>query len=490
MKTRECPPAPASLIESMRDVGYDLSSAIADLIDNSISAGATNIDIRLDTEEPVLAFIDDGCGMSDEELLSAMRHGSQSPRDIRGTDDLGRFGLGLKTASLSQCRQLTVVTRKNSATHAACWDSDFVEEHNSWMLQILSDQEISALPFYEQIPSQGTMVLWRQMDRLCADVPQKKLADHLYRRIDVARESIALVFHRFLLGKVRRKKVEIKINGDPVESFDPFVEESEACQRLPEEVMRVRGEKVRIVPFILPHHKKLSVTEWERSGGIGGHLKNQGFYVFRNNRLIIHGTWFGLARKSEITKLARVQIFIPSSMDEVWRVDIKKSSAQIPPEVEAHLRRIIDPILENAKRPHTSRGVRVFQENQLPLWTRRVSHDQFLYELNEDHPVISELIGALDGDRQKLLRSLLRNVGKALPMASLYSDLAQNTVADPIWEEHDIQLQVNEVVGRFLRDGKSQELVLNTLLASEPYKSFPRVCKEAVDFYYKTEGRK
>src|SRR5262245_18928842 len=103
----DVPPNAPSLVNSMCASGYDLDSAVADIIDNSISARATSVRIIVheDGESSWIAIADDGWGMDDETLRNAMTFGCIDPEEARAPDDLGRFGLGLKTASLSQCRR-------------------------------------------------------------------------------------------------------------------------------------------------------------------------------------------------------------------------------------------------------------------------------------------------------------------------------------------------------------------------------------------------
>jgi hypothetical protein len=252
------PPRASSLTESMRDIGYSLETAIADIIDNSIAAGAAEINIRFDfeTSAPRLGIIDNGRGMTRDELIDAMRHGSKHPRAERAADDLGRFGLGLKTASFSQCRRLTVVSIQNGTMEAAVWDLDTVSEKDEWVLGILEPEEIARLPYISELGTTGTMVLWESLDRLCDNaLPSKEL---LYEKIELVDRHLALVFHRFLSGDIKGKKIEIKMNGHAIEAFDPFCLSNKATQLLPEEICRVRGHEVKIQPYILPHHSKLS----------------------------------------------------------------------------------------------------------------------------------------------------------------------------------------------------------------------------------------
>ena len=207
-------PNASAIVASLRSIGYSFSTALADLIDNSISAGAKNVDIGFRTQpEPYVAILDDGCGMSYEELLNAMRHGGEGPSQARHSADLGRFGLGLKTASLSQCRQLTVVTLKAAVLSASRWDLDVVEQHGDWTLQILDDAEIAPLPRLVELLAQesGTIVLWRDLDRALEGSLQPDAG--LSRLIDDSREHLALVFHRYINPTPTESGCAISINS-------------------------------------------------------------------------------------------------------------------------------------------------------------------------------------------------------------------------------------------------------------------------------------
>ena len=325
------PPSAACLSASMRDLGYSLETSIADLIDNSISAGADKIDIFCDVsgEQPVVVILDNGRGMTSDELLNAMRHGTSNPRQQRSPLDLGRFGLGLKTASFSQCRSLTVVTIKDQATSGAEWDLDRIDTEDDWVLSILDDTDIQSLPYVEQIGNQGTAVIWQKLDRLVEDEAGDRRDEIVNEKIEAVHRHLSLVFHRFLSGEVKGfAKIALKVNGHRVNAFDPFCRKNPATQVLPEEIIQIDGAEVRMQPYILPHHSRLSASEYDFYQDRSDFISNQGAYVYRNGRLMAWGDWFRLVPKGEATKLARVQIDFPNSLDEAWTIDIKKSRAR------------------------------------------------------------------------------------------------------------------------------------------------------------------
>lgn len=429
MQERILSPHAASLSQSMRDLGYSLETAIADLIDNSITAAAENIHIFLEiahSGNSCLAIIDDGCGMSEEELLEAMRPGSRDPREKRDADDLGRFGLGLKTASFSQCKSLTVVSRKDGKLFAAQWDLDLLNSRNEWVVTILSEEEVSKFPFIDELGKCGTYVLWQKLDRLLESDAHERSKTNAYDKLAVVEKHLALVFHRYISGDYKKRKIAIHINGHTVEAFDPFCISNKATQLLQEEIVRIDGQEVRIQPYILPHHSKLSKKEYEFYRSRSDFVSNQGAYVYRNGRLMAWGDWFRLVPKSEATKLARVRIDFANALDERWTIDIKKSRAHPPYQVREKLRQIINRITEQSKRVHAGRGNRLFEEQEQPLWVRYSDRTGIRYALNRDHPLVETIENRLDDDSRKAFEDVLLVMERSVPLEAIYADYSSS----------------------------------------------------------------
>ena len=227
-------PHAAALIEGLRDIGYSLETAISDIIDNSITAGAHRIEIVTETysDEPYIAIIDDGLGMTEDELVAAMRPGSRNPLATRDEPDLGRFGLGLKSASFSQCRRLTVVSRRSGQTSAAIWDLDDVAERNEWAVQL--PDHFDLIPGIEKLGQQGTLVLWQKLDRLTGGYSHNaaKRAEVINQRIAETERHLRLVFHRFMEDA---KPLRILLNGRLLRPLDPFARKNPATISDPEE---------------------------------------------------------------------------------------------------------------------------------------------------------------------------------------------------------------------------------------------------------------
>jgi hypothetical protein len=419
------PPSAASLSASMRDLGYSLETAIADIVDNSISANATLIDIvcNLSGAKPSLAIIDNGRGMSGDEIIDAMRHGAVNPKEERGPKDLGRFGLGLKTASFSQCRTLTVISAKDGRVEGAVWSLDRIDALDDWMLSILDDDDLAANEYSVRLGQCGTVVVWTDLDRLFEDETGFRRDEIVNEKLGIVERHLSLVFHRFLSGEVKgRKKISITLNGHPVLPFDPFCRRNMATQILPEEVVYVGDIAVQMQPFILPHHSRLTASEYDFYQSRSDFISNQGAYIYRNGRLMAWGDWFRLIPKGEATKLARVQIDFPNCLDESWTIDIKKSRARPPHPVRERLRQIIAQISGRSTTVHRGRGKRLFEETTSPLWERFADHGGIRYGVNGQHPLIEALRAKLTRDDVRSINIILDSIAASLPVEMIYSD--------------------------------------------------------------------
>lgn len=476
------PYAPA-LIESMRAVGYSLESAIADLVDNSISAGATLVRVEFRPfGEPYAAVIDNGRGMAPDELTEAMRHGGKSPLDMRSPQDLGRFGLGLKTASLSQCRKLTVVSLKDGFLSARCWDIDLVAEREAWVLSVPDTEcEIRLLPHVEDILRQGrgTVVIWQNMDRLSAG--EASIESALGIKMDRVREYLSLVFHRYIAGETGLASLQIEINNNTVQPVDPFLSSHKATQPLYEDIFTVEDQEVRVQPYILPHISKLTREELKLAGGEEGLRRNQGFYVYRNSRLIIRGTWFRLARAEELTKLARVRVDIPNSLDHLWTLDIKKSSAHPPEVVRRNLGRTVERIAERSRQTYTFRGRNTRRDGIIHTWNRIEGRSGISYCINRDHPAVGALAGTMDDDQRRLFRHVLDAIESSYPADALYADIAADkpraTDAPSRDALKELAFQILDAATH-LPGGRST--LLNNLHLIEPFSTHPEIADEII----------
>lgn len=474
MNSINMPPYAPTLIESTRAIGYSLEAAIADIIDNSIAARAKKVDISFfPIGDAYISVLDNGAGMSELELNIAMQYGSRNPAEIRDKKDLGRFGLGLKTASLSQCRCLTVITKQGDIVNARRWDIDYVSNTGEWSLLVLDNDEISNIPQIQELLKYetGTLVVWQKLDRLKAG--EINFEQTMGKKIDAVREHLALVYHRYLAGETGIIKLKISINGEKIEPSDPFLT-NKSTQVMDDEILMIRGEKIVVRPYILPHISKMTQDEIKKLGGKDGLRKQQGFYVYRNKRLLVWGTWFRMMRQGDMSKLARVQVDIPNTLDELWTLDIKKSSALPPAEVRKNLEIIIEKIAEKSKRTWTFRGKRETRDNVTHVWNRMKNpQGGFYYEINRMHPIVQQIIinypelgGSID--------SLLKQIELSIPLNQLYVDLnndeqlvnEKEQKAEDIMDSLTSMIEMQKTI-----EGKLE--LLDTLGTIEPFINYP-----------------
>ena len=439
--SEEVPPDALALIESMRAYGYTLPTAIADLVDNSIAAQAKHVWLHFHWSgtESFISIRDDGLGMSENTLRDAMRLGSQSPLVERDSTDLGRFGLGLKTASLSQCRRLTVASQTVPDSYAVRrWDLEFLSRHHSRGWHLLKDAHEESVSRVRPPDGtkRGTVVLWEVLDRLVGNAAADNL--RVKRRfeqlIEDVEQHLALVFHRFLAGGPSR--LHILINSNEVQPWDPFLEQHQATQKTATEDVFLSGhdEPIRVRGFVLPHKDMLGDKAHRAASGPARWNAQQGFYVYRNRRLIVPGGWLGLGTdrrwtKEEHYKLARIRVDIPNSMDHYWQLDVKKSSAHPPTQVRDRLKGLAVTVRKQARDVFAHRGKhgRGSRHAEVQRAWRVVRRDGLVqYQIDRAHPLIT-VLGATSKTVRDSLEALLRVIEETVPVEQIWLDAAEAT---------------------------------------------------------------
>lgn len=475
------PPRAAAIVESLRAFGYDLPTALADIVDNSISAGAHHIWLNFDWNgaHSAISITDDGHGMTNAELVEAMRLGGGGPLAERRPHDLGRYGLGLKTASLSQCRRLTVRShRAGASSETRCWDLDVIGERNDWHL--LRAADAPAEPHFAKLASlpHGTCVLWQKLDRLTRDqrVDNGKHHDRFNERIEGVRRHLGMVFHRFMTGS---DAVRLYVNDREVAPWDPFLTEHPATFPLPADPLRLRGLPVSVRPYVLPHFSKLTKEEHERGAGPRGWLAHQGFYVYRRDRLLVAGDWLGFGwAKDEHLKLARIAVELPNALDHDWQINVTKSRATPPLALRDDLRRIALRTREEAKKVYTHRGARLVPQNnseRVHLWAPVAKHDRVFYQINREHPLVSHALAATTD--APALRALLALIQETIPLQHIAITATENPASQPEPFEDAQQAEITEAMRQlhrlFLAAGHAPEEARRRLSSHSPFDQFP-----------------
>lgn len=354
-------PSAKRLIKSLRDLGYDFAAAIADIVDNSIEARATlvAIDVEFDGDDSWVRITDNGKGMVPSELREAMRYGTEREYDH---EELGKFGLGLKTASLSQCQRLSVASRTNpdrANIVAYCWDLDHIEDTNRWEILPLKRTGFGSAIYNPLKDSRGTVVFWQKLDRILGyRHPYGEFARRkLLSMCRDAEEHLAMVFHRFLSGDVPKRKLKILINGNEVKPWDPFSLSEPKTKVLQTVTLKLEHEGVsgviKLEPFVLPNQKNFSSADaFKRASGPGKWNRQQGFYIYRAGRLIQSGGWCRLRTSDEHTKLARVALSFPPTLDDAFKINVAKMQVQLPSNAREQIENAIDPVIKIARKTY------------------------------------------------------------------------------------------------------------------------------------------
>lgn len=432
---RQAPPRAAAMVESLRGLGYSPAMAIADIIDNSISARARNVDLRLHWagEASWVAITDDGIGMSDADLERALQLGAKDPRDTRDLGDLGRFGMGLKTASFSQARRLTVASRKKGAAVACLrWDLDLLRDETGadWSLHegpVQGSKDILASVMPQDV---GTAVLWEVMDRVV--VPGFREHD-FHEFADAIEEHLAMTFHRL----IEDGTVRIRLNKNVVKPWDPFMSghPGKALEGAP--LRMGQGFDVTVQVHVLPHKDMLTDAELKAAAGPSGWAAQQGFYIYRNRRLIALGGWLKLRdergrqfTRDEPHRLARIMLDIPNTADAAWNINILKSTATPPITVRHHLTRIAHEARTRARQVFAHRGRLIAtgagQREALPdVWTAYRRQNSTTYRIARDHALVQSVLGKA-GPLRTEIEALLRLVEGTVPVQRIWLDTTEN----------------------------------------------------------------
>jgi len=477
IKAEIAKPNPKATINSYRSFGYNLSTALADIVDNSISAGANKIHISFnwDGQGSNISVLDNGIGMNKEELVLAMTPGSKDPDEERSENDLGRFGMGLKTASFSQCKRLTCITKKeNYATIKRCWDIDFINKENEWqLLDYISDKTL-----LDTIDDQksGTLVFWEKLDRIVgnAENNNESVKDAFYQEMMNVKFHLRLVFHKF----IESKRIKIFFQNEEVEPYNPFLLN---LNPKPEMGQPEKFGNVEITYFILPHMSEIGKDDYENSGGSLGWFQEQGFYIYRGDRLLVSGDWLGLEKKRDYSKLARIAVNFSNINDFNWHLDIKKSTATPPIEIRRELSRIAKIAIMKSAKIYNWRGQKTISEtsnaNYEPLWKDEITRDGIKkYKINRKHPLISSLLSENSKLSGKVLKLLEENVPIEL--------ILNNQNEDPAFHELEKQIQnpsdelISLAVELFkinISQGVPESLAKQQIMSATPFNLFPLI---------------
>lgn len=492
------------MMEALRGLGYSTAAALADVVDNSISAGASQARLRFEWSgsESRISILDDGRGMSDPELEAAMTLGTINPLDERSPTDLGRFGLGLKTASFSQCRSLTVAS-KREGQEIVClrWDLDAIASDPEGGWRMFEGPAEGSERFLEPLAAlrSGTLVLWERMDRV---VTAGSNFDHFAELAIDVESRLAMIFHRLIEG--HRPDFRLFVNDRAVAPWDPFMTGHPAKPwESPVARISTPSGTVEAQCHVLPHKDKLSEEDFSKAGGPEGWTSQQGFYVYRNKRLLLAGGWLGLGRgrawnREESHRLARIRVDIPNSADADWKIDVRKSTARPPVFVRSWLTGLAENTREKARKVFAFRGSPTPGPGGVPIeqaW--RVEHlrSGVRYRIDEGHPAVTAVIDAC-GDRKDLVKAMLRVVEETVPIQRIWLDTAENKdtprtgfSGEPETAPDGVRAVLltlfKDMVGR---RGMTPEAAVRALSSTDPFQNYPKLVAELSEVTQSDEG--
>lgn len=490
------PPAASALLEALRGLGYSTEAAIADLIDNSIAAGARHVRIDFLWHGPasVVRLIDDGRGMDDRALFEAMRPGGRHPLLVRDPQDLGRFSLGLKTASLSQGRVLAVVSRTADGVESRrSWDLDYVAQADEWRLlrNIPAD-----LGRYAEMSGDGagTVVMIGRLDRLFGEDMQSDAARTRFlaiaRRVE---RHLALTFHRFLEGPSPRLEIVIAggDEGARIAPWDPFLQWHPATTPTPVERLVHRSGAIEVQGFVLPHRDKMTVDQFEDAAGPDGWLAHEGFFVYRNRRLLVAGGWLGLGpgsrwTRDEVHRLARLRLDLPNSGDCDWKVDIRKSTATAPPTLRPRLQGLAAQVRRDAREVFAWRGGRSAKQTRATIsrvWSTVETACGTVYRIDRAHPAVQRALDAAGASR-RLAEEMLTVIEAGLPVQRIWLDVAEqgDLPASPAGMPFEEATAMQSLYGHMRKVlGLSAADARRRLLSIEPFAAYPAAVAQLAD---------
>jgi hypothetical protein len=478
-------PHPGGTIQALGSLGYSLAAAVADIVDNSIDAGARNVKVSFEWagRDSFIEIADDGTGMSEAELVTAMTISARGPQVERAADELGRFGMGLKTASFSQARELVVCTRRRGALPATrCWDLDEVVRQDRWELIGPSAEAAGVIEKSIRSRRHGTIVLWRHLTKLVdpnSEVHDAASHEQFLSAIESVECHLGMVFARF----INKKSLVITINEQKIEGWDPFLQTHPFTQPQPIEYLQVGSQTIQVQAFILPQRRHLSDEAHRAGGGPNGWLDQEGFYVYRNDRLIVSGDWLGLDRfrKDEKHVLARIAVNLPSAFDRDWSVDVMKASAQPPLPLRTPLTRIAKDCRAKAYRvlTHIARTVAITRSDDLSyVWRPIESEGKRGVQLNWRHPLVIEAL-RLAEDGRPVVRALLRFIEETVPVAALRVMFDTENEADrvPFAETpgNEVLEVAERIYGAYISQGLTPRQAAERLRATAPFNEYPDI---------------
>ncbi len=458
-ETFEIPPS-TNIIDVLGSSGYTLETALADIVDNSISAGADSISISFDVNDLGNARViiaDNGTGMSLDDLKNAAIIANVSKNAKRDEFDLGRYSLGLKSASMSFCNKLYVISkREGNDPNSICIDFAYILRENKWSASVVEKPE-----YENKLKDSGTIVLWEDLKFVDADTFSRK---QLNQKLFSIETHLSHTFSDYIMNK----NLKIKMEKDMIEAWDPFMLHLDSVKCLDVDPISYKGSKIEIKPYILPVYSSLPAKEQLRMKG-RGMSEQQGFYIYRNGRLINEGGWLNLPGMTVDNKsqYARIRVDIASHLDDDFKVNFMKNSLEIPDRLKSSFLDVAKLARKESlnsyayKKNPTLKRKRKNKDN-IPVWNVHTSDNSISLNINTDHPIIKELTKNMSLKEQKKLFSLL---SKNLPVARIQSGI----VKDKEYRNSEMMELIDETYNELKNSGMNDNDIKKKMISIEPF---------------------
>lgn len=368
-------------LESMKSSGYSFNSALADIIDNSIDANANIIDIEIDIDKMQVLILDNGNGMSFEQMVEALKLGSASSKK---NNDLGKYGFGLKSASFSQCNVITVASKNGITSNEITFDINKSIEEDEWIAERTSN-------YLEQIEyNAGTLVVWSDLYRLGNTYEEKK-----ERMIEIL-SKLKIFLSKTFYMLINDNDLMLRINGIEVKPESPFYEESPATKIIHSDRFPFGNEEIYV--------KAYDISAVKRRNTENNYLEEQGFSVYRNDRFISNIGWMGRMRHPSLNMI-RIKMNVGANEDYLLNIDFKKSNVELPTAIKNELRKFEEATIRikakqgrkvaSRKKKAIGNAVEPLQQSKNKVNGRNVIIDDLLSSMGVNAKEINEYYATL-----------------------------------------------------------------------------------------------
>ncbi|MDH6430695.1 ATP-binding protein [Paenibacillus sp. FSL R5-0887] len=475
-------PSATPVIQALRSLGYNAGTAIADLVDNSIDAKASKIvlEFKCLRNDGAIIISDNGSGMDEEMLQMAMNIGSKDPRESRQPNELGRFGMGLKTASFSLGKRLSVLTKYNGDYAQRCWDLDHVSQCNEWQLFTKIPDEIRELMIDIEGDS-GTVICIDKLDRFMGAGTENAIhTQSFFNKVRRIHNHLEFVFHSI----IEHNNVQIILNENVLDPWDPFMTKHSSTLEGETQVLNINGNRIRAKYYVLPHASFLNEQEYKRAGGNRGWRDHQGFYIYRENRLLHYGDWLGMLQKDTSSQLARIRIDLPNTADDDWQVDIKKSAVIPPDNAKIRLESIAKFVRKISRdifyfRTQSSHSNQTFK-GSLNTWELSGSDEGLRFIVNRNHPMLSEIQNRIDDETSKLLNMYLKFVQLGSPSNIIDSPKVAEEIIQMVTDAmKDLVVQFSSTLIK-LHVVQNQQQLLDALITQPAFDGLNRITLKSI----------